>query len=384
MQAGQHTRAAAIFVVVAWVAAVALQDAILSIEWSEPHPHFVAFFIPSLVAGMLVGTFWRGALALLTIAIFAWIHPGEPSWSMVVPAMVGGTLAGIAGGRLVRRAAGAERAARAPASQSGALALRVQQAAVPPFARRIVTRSAVDDAIDLVRLRLDTFPHGIYHPVPGLPVRAAKRADGSRSRWRAMEPTIDRLHVETAMDIGTNAGYFCIKLAERGVTTVGIDFDPACVRTVTTAVRRNRLDNVAILSLELRPDMVRLLPTADCSILLSVWHHLVRFQGLEVASYLLAEVWARTEKVMFFDTGEDEMPESFGLPAMTPTAHAWLAGYLRATCPGSSLEHLGRHAAFDADGREAERNLFAVVREHASARNGSGPGPGRTGAESRC
>ena len=362
MEAGHHARSAAVSVVVAWVAAVALQDATLSIEWGEPHPHFVAFFIPSLVAGMLLGTFWRGALALVTIAIFAWIHPGEPSWGIVVPAMVGGTLAGIVSGRLARRAAGAEPAAAAPVPQSGAFALRLQQAAVPSLLRRIVTRSAVDDAIDLVRLRLDTFPHGIYHPVPGLPVRAAKRADGSRSRWRAMEPTIDRLHVETAMDIGTNAGYFCIKLAERGVTTVAIDFDPACVRTVTTAVRRNRLDNVAVLSLELRPDMVRLLPTADCSILLSVWHHLVRFQGLDVATDLLAEVWARTEKVMFFDTGEDEMDESFGLPAMTPTPDAWLAAYLRATCPGSRVEHLGRHAAFDADGRDAERNLFAVVR----------------------
>ena len=87
-----------------------------------------------------------------------------------------------------------------------------------------------------------------------------------------------------------------------------IDFDPACVRTATTAVRRNHLDNVAILKLELRPDTVRLLPTTDCTLLLSVWHHLVRFQGMHVASDLLAEVWDRTGKVLFFDTGEDEMP----------------------------------------------------------------------------
>ena len=348
-----------------WVAAVALQDGVLTIEWGNPHPHFVAFFIPALVAGLLIGAFWPGVLALLAIALFALVHPGEPSWAVVAPAMVGGTLLGIAARQLTQRAVGRRRNGGATAAQAGVLALRVQQADVPPLLRRVVTRSAVDDAIDLVRLRLDTFPHGIYHPVPGLPVRAAKRADGSRSRWEAMAPVVARMRVETAMDIGTNAGYFAIKLAQRGISTVAIDFDPSCVRTATTAVRRNRLDNVAILSLELRPDMVRLLPSTDCTLLLSVWHHLVRFQGLRVASDLLADVWERTDKVLFFDTGEDEMPVEFGLPEMTPTPAAWLAEYLRATCPGSQVEHLGTHGAFDADGRLADRNLFAVVRSSA-------------------
>jgi len=347
---------------VAWVAAVALQDGVLSIEWGEPHPHFVAFFIPALVAGMLIGAFWPGVLALLAIALFALVHPGEPSWAVVAPAMVGGTLLGIAGRQLAQRAVGNRRNGAAPATQAGAVTLRIRQAEVPPLLRRVVNRAVVDNAIDLVRLRLDTFPHGIYHPVPGLPVRAAKRADGSHSRWVAMAPLVSRLRVETAMDIGTNAGYFAIKLGQRGISTVAIDFDPACLRTATTAVRRNRLDNVAILSLELRPETARLLPSTDCAVLLSVWHHLVRFQGLDVASDLLGVIWERTGKVLFFDTGEDEMSEDFGLPRMTPTPAAWLTDYLRATCPGSQIEHLGRHDAFDAEGRLADRNLFAVVR----------------------
>jgi hypothetical protein len=66
--------------------------------------------------------------------------------------------------------------------------------------------------------------------------------------------------------------------------------------------------------------------------------------------------------VLFFDTGESEMPASYGLPSMTPDARAWLEDYLGRTCGGGRVEHLGRHRAFDPEGGPVERNLFAVVR----------------------
>lgn len=224
-------------------------------------------------------------------------------------------------------------------------------------------RRMLDDAIDLARLRLDALPDGIYQPVPGLPVRKAKRAVGSQSRWAAMEPVIERLGVKSAMDIGANVGYFPIKLASRGIPAVALESDPRHVRTTTTAVRRNQLDNVAVMKLELRPDTLGLLPTTDCTLLLSLWHHLVRDQGLDTATHLLRELWARTGKVMFFDSGEDEMPESFGLPRMLPTPDVWLREYLQENCAGGRIEHLGRHRAFDAAGLPTDRALFAVIRE---------------------
>ena len=41
---------------------------------------------------------------------------------------------------------------------------------------------------------------------------------------------------------------------------------------------------------------------------------------------------------------------------------SWLAGYLARACPGSRIEHLGRHGAFDPCGNPCQRNLFAVIR----------------------
>jgi hypothetical protein len=77
---------------------------------------------------------------------------------------------------------------------------------------------------------------------------------------------------------------------------------------------------------------------------------------------MLATIWERTRTVLFFDTGENEMTPEYGLPAMTPDSRSWLADYLAETCPGSRVEHLGTHAAFDPSGRTVERNLFAVIR----------------------
>jgi hypothetical protein len=127
-------------------------------------------------------------------------------------------------------------------------------------------------------------------------------------------------------------------------------------------VRRSGLDNVGVLALELKPDNVVAVPAADAVLCLSVWHHLVRYHGLAGATEMLETIWDRTEKVLFFDTGENEMTPDYGLPEMTPDARSWLSAYLAETCKSSRIEHLGTHAAFDPSGRAVERNLFAVIR----------------------
>jgi hypothetical protein len=81
---------------------------------------------------------------------------------------------------------------------------------------------------------------------------------------------------------------------------------------------------------------------------------------------MLQQVWARAGKVMFFETGENEMPPEYGLPAMTPTPRAWLQQFLQRTCPASRIECLGEMKAFAPGGSETlavvHRQLFAVIR----------------------
>jgi hypothetical protein len=250
-----------------------------------------------------------------------------------------------------------------PSVQASAPALRRHQSERRTrLLRRFLSRGQLDEWIDLVRLRLDTFPRGRYQPIAALPGRVAKRADGSRSRWEAIAPVASELGVKTAVDIGAAEGYFSLELGASGVPTVALESAPPNQRTAMLAIRRSKLDNVGLLSFTVRDDTVALVPSADCTLFLSLWHHLVREDGLEMATSLTERIWSKTGKVMFFDTGEDEMPPSFGLPDMTPDARTWLEGYLSFTCAGGEVRHLGTHAAFDADGNPCRRNLFAVVR----------------------
>jgi hypothetical protein len=238
--------------------------------------------------------------------------------------------------------------------------------------KRVARRERLDRALDWMRFRVDTFPQSgplsklsyvSYQPLPWVGIDGGRRAEGSRTRWRAISDVLDRLPgLRTAMDIGANAGYFVVCLAERGFHTVAVESNPVAYRTALYAISRARANGASVMTLEVGPDNVDVLPTVDVVICLSVWHHIVRAHGFEPATEVLRGIWQHTGKVLFFDTGENEMPPSFRLPRMEPDAETWLADYLAATCEGSTVELLGKHEAFDAELRPAQRNLFAIVR----------------------
>jgi len=224
--------------------------------------------------------------------------------------------------------------------------------------------------IDWLRFRLDTFPRSRrfqrlvppdHQALPWLDL-PGKRAGGSDSRWRAIAPVLDQAEARTALDLGCNVGYFTFKMAHAGISTVGVESHPTFYRTALYATRRLRLRNVGILVLALAPETVGLLPGADAVLFLALWHHLVRSHGLDEATSMLEAVWARTRRVLVFETGEDEMPPSYGLPRMTPDPTTWLTAFLARTCEGAEVAHLGVHAAVAPDGTDCERNLFAAVR----------------------
>jgi hypothetical protein len=228
--------------------------------------------------------------------------------------------------------------------------------------RRLGRRESVDAVVDRLRFHIDTFPFGLYQPVPSLPGSRATRARGSETRWEAMRPLLEANGVVSAVDLGACEGYFSLMLADAGVSTIALEGMPANYRTTLYAVRRSGRTNIGVLALALTPENVDMMPPADCVLCLSIWHHFVRSYGLEAATAMLQAIWRKTGVVMFFDTGEAEMTPDYGLPEMTPEPRSWLEDYLGQTCAGSRVEHLGRHRAFDPAGTSVERNLFAVLR----------------------
>jgi hypothetical protein len=334
---------------------VASLSVILVQEWNEPKLLVVAAFAPSLLVGLLIKRF---SALLLPIAVILlsrlWVPLIDED---PIFAMIGGLLVGVAVGRAFDRT---PQPASSEPTQTDARAHR--SPTLKRLAKRVVTREGIDAVLDHVRFRIDTFPHGVYQPVASLPGAHATRGRGSESRWEAILPVVREQAVESAVDIGACEGYFSIMLGEAGIPTIALEGAPGASRTAMLAVRRSGLDDVGVLALALTPSNVVAVPASDCTLMLSIWHHLVRHYGVDAATAMTATIWSRTGKVLFFDTGENEMTPDYGLPEMTPDAHSWLSAYLAETCEGSRVEHLGTHAAFDPSGRPVERNLFAVIR----------------------
>jgi len=330
-------------------------SAIMAEEGQETRLLTVVFLGFSFLAGLVLKRFSALLLPLGVIVIAMIWFPSVDEDPLV--AMVIGLLGGVLVAGVYDRTAGRE-----PFTVASRDARAHRWPALRQAVKRVVTRQAVDKVFDYVRFRVDTFPQGVYQPVASLPARSATRGTGSESRWEAILPVVSQQHVESAVDIGACEGYFSIELGRSGVPTIALEGYPSNYRTAMYAVRRSGLDNVGVLALELTPENVVAVPTADAMLCLSVWHHLVRNHGLPNATEMMQTIWDRTAKVLFFDTGEDEMTPDYGLPELAPDARSWLTDYLGETCEGSRVEHLGMHAAFDPSGRPCERNLFAVIR----------------------
>ena len=143
--------------------------------------------------------------------------------------------------------------------------------------------------------------------------------------------------VSSALDIGANVGWFTINLSLMGVSTVAVESFPKYSRVLAYAIAKLKLKNTGVLMLRVAPETVSLLPNADCVLFMSVWHHMVRDNGFDRATALLREIWQRSNKLLIFETGQREMPPSFNLPAMEPTAKEWILAYLSSQCAHSQF-----------------------------------------------
>lgn len=223
-------------------------------------------------------------------------------------------------------------------------------------------RTFIANALDQLTFRVNTFPIPDYQPIPWLGIHRARRGEGTDSRLKAICDMIQRQGCKSCVDIGCNSGFFAITLAEMGLNVIGIEGDPRYVQIMNHTIRRTSKRNVGVLAIQLSLENAELIPVVDCILFLSVWHHVVMNKGLVEATDLLRRIWDKTEKVLFFETGELEMPLRYNLPEMRPEPKEWITGYLVESLCGAEVFHLGTHMAFAPDGKRATRNLFACVR----------------------
>ena len=230
--------------------------------------------------------------------------------------------------------------------------------------RKLRLRGLTEEAWDRLRLQIDLHSDPVYQPLSwlGRTRPKATRAEGVESRWEAMLPLIEQSGAKTAVDIGCNIGWYALELASRGIVTIGIENHPPYYRTAIYAARKSAAAGLGVLVFEVTPTTAALVPSVDCTVFLAIWHHLVQAHGLDRASSVLATVWGKTEKLLFFESGEDGFPPSFSLPAFEPDAKTWLTEYLSRVCEDATVTHLGLHQGGRDETGILYRNLFALTR----------------------
>ncbi len=228
--------------------------------------------------------------------------------------------------------------------------------------KALIRRRWIDNVLDSIRFWIDTAPSLDYQPLPWFGIIKSKRSAGVLSRWKMIQRTINQMTIESALDIGCNAGFYSIRLSEMRVKVIGVESEQRYFRLCQYAIKKLNIKNFGLLYLEVDACSVSLLPNVDCTLFLSVFHHLTKKHGFEKASGVLKELWNKTNRILFFETGESEMGAKYKLPLMKPNPKIFLQNFLTTTCIGAEVLHLGLHNAFTADGTGVQRNLFAVVK----------------------
>lgn len=222
----------------------------------------------------------------------------------------------------------------------------------------------VQNIVEKIQFRMDIFPGLPCQPLPWIGLHKSKRGIGTAARWKAIDGAISKMPIQSALDIGSNAGFFAFNLGVNNIPTIGREMNDSLFRIARYAAKKLNLGNVSFLKMDINDGNVHLLPKVDIVLLLSVWHHWVRNFGFDAVTRLLSTVWSRCGVSLFFESGEGEMPEEYGLPDMLPTAREWFTTYPQQNCQGSRVDHLGVFKAFALGGDETEsvvyRNLFQV------------------------
>ena len=130
----------------------------------------------------------------------------------------------------------------------------------------------------------------------------------------------------TCLDIGCNEGYFTFKMAEKGAYCLGVDAGRNEIMIADALAKIHKVNNISFVNLSVDSKIARLFPTFDVVIFMSVFHHLVRHNGLDDAKATLTSLSSICGKYMFFETGQpNEVGVSWAesLEFMLPDIQSW-------------------------------------------------------------
>ena len=187
----------------------------------------------------------------------------------------------------------------------------------------------------LIKLRIS---YAGYQPIPWLKLEAKDRTRSTYDRWDAIEKNIGEIVRGSALDIGSNVGFFTLKYAHEGFFTIGVERYSGSGDFANFIRHQTKTENVAFSHMEITPKNINTLPEVDLINLLSVWHHWVQEFGLQSGNQMLETVWKKTKQCLIFEGGEDTEIQKLGIVEDPKT---WTKQQLQKVCEGGEIIEIG-------------------------------------------
>lgn len=226
------------------------------------------------------------------------------------------------------------------------------------------TSKYIQFRLDTTNLLIDK-PKFDYQPLPWVGIHKAKiRGEATVDRWKAISPLL--INNKSLKDVGCCVGYFCHMATETySINTIGIDINDRYLR-IANFTKSHVLNghNEIFLNLKIDINTVEMLPQTDATILFSLWHHWVYTYGIDKATEILIKIWNKTNKILFFESGEEETKEEFKLP-FNENAKEWLFNYLTKNLSNAKIEKLGEFSAGNYPHyklKQVKRTVFALMK----------------------
>lgn len=162
-----------------------------------------------------------------------------------------------------------------------------------------------------------------------------------QAKWRSCEDRIDVIRgnvdlsrVGSYLDLGSQLGYFVFRLCEinPGMIGHGMEMHDATSQYASAVAIVNDVPNVGFSNVKLTAASVKRLPCYDMISFLSVWHHIVHFDGFEDADRIMRTLYVKCNEYFVFETGQ---PDEHGyywsesLRFMGDQPEQWLEKYLK-------------------------------------------------------
>jgi len=138
-------------------------------------------------------------------------------------------------------------------------------------------------------------------------------------------------HFNSYLDIGSQLGYFVFSLQQQNKICHGLESNPTAVKYSQALASLNQSQNIAFHNTHLTPKTAQNLPDYDLITCLSVYHHLVHYQGKAKADQIIKTLIKKC-KYFVFEAGQHNEPGfvwSKSMQFMGKDSKAWLKNYFK-------------------------------------------------------